>query len=173
MRLKPRRLQGQLHFSGAKSWQCGGGKGKLGKREARECFPSGGSRTFFWRLEAVRLWSLFQTEYIRGLRVFTSQRCLAVVPGIVQGLPWSQPRVRWRMCSPARAVGWDSPSDRVRWSSWKATLSTAESPHSHSKRACPQPGELLPTFSEPLEPGSHQHLQPVLYRPNKILMHLF
>lgn len=47
VRLKAWRLQGQLHFSGAKIQQCGGGKGKLGKREARECFPSGGSRTFF------------------------------------------------------------------------------------------------------------------------------
>lgn len=33
--------QGQLLFSGAKRQQWDGGKGKLGEREARECFPSG------------------------------------------------------------------------------------------------------------------------------------
>lgn len=88
--------------------------------------------------------------------------------------------MRWRSHSPARAVGWEcqpgthpSPADRLRWSSWKTTLSTAESPHSHSRRAWPQPGELLSTFSELLEPGTLQPLQPVFYGPKKMLMLLF
>lgn len=42
-KLKAQRLKGQLHIRGEKSERCGRGKGKPGRREARECFPSGGS----------------------------------------------------------------------------------------------------------------------------------